>query len=188
MNWLMLLHQPVFYLAQADGRLKTLDKILVWLASNCGSTQSSQSTLLAGYPMFKCIGESNLSCDALERIEAAQPDVLVLDIDAHDRQTTWVLKRLARTIPHTRIIAHSATGDKRFVMRLLRQGVQGYVAQHEITTELAKAINAVMQGDVFLCPTASGALVSEYRKHARLRKRNDATHRASIHTHTEKGK
>jgi DNA-binding NarL/FixJ family response regulator len=138
--------------------------------------------------MLECIGESDLSGDALVRIQAARPDVLVLDIDAHDRRTTWVLKRLARTIPRTRVIAHSATGDKRFVIRLLRQGVQGYVSQPEIETELAKAINAVMHGDVFLCPTASGALVSEYRKHAQQRKHNETTQRTASSTRTEKGK
>lgn len=141
-----------------------------------------------GQSAIECIGESDLSCDALKRIQAARPEVLVLDIDSRDRRTTWVLKRLARTLPCTRVIAHSASGDKRFVLRLLRQGVKGYVSRPEIANELAKAIHAVIRGDVFLSPTASGALVSEYRKHSRVRKRSDLPSRTSTYSHTEQDK
>jgi DNA-binding NarL/FixJ family response regulator len=146
-----------------------VDKIRVWLASNLESSLSS--TVLTGCPSLKCVGQSDLSCDALKRIEATQPDVVILEIDAHDRRINRILKRFADTIPAMRIIAHSPTDDKRFVMRLLRHGVHGYLSKLEIATELTRAITTVMQGDVFLCPTASGALVNEYRKRSQTRRR-----------------
>jgi DNA-binding NarL/FixJ family response regulator len=101
--------------------------------------------------------------------------VVILDIDSHDRRTNRILRHLASSIPTARIIAHSRASSKRFVMRLLCLGVKGYVSGKEIVNELPEAIKAVMQGGVFLCPTASGALVNEYRKRAQSRKRIHAT-------------
>jgi two-component system response regulator NreC len=118
---------------------------------------------------LECIGTSDLGGDALKHIELARPDVLLLEIDAHDRRTTHILTRLASSIPTTHIIAHSPNASKRFVIRLLRAGVQGYLSDADLDTELIRAISIVMQGDVFLCPTASGALVSEYLKSSRSR-------------------
>jgi DNA-binding NarL/FixJ family response regulator len=72
--------------------LKPSKKIRVWLASNFILLRSGLRALLTGRPTLKCIGESELGGDALERIEEAHPDVLILDVDAHDRRTNVVLK------------------------------------------------------------------------------------------------
>jgi DNA-binding NarL/FixJ family response regulator len=117
-------------------------------------------------PTLECIGEGGFDGDALEGIAVAQPDVLIVDLDIHDQRIRTVLKRLVSKTPGTRIIALSATDDKRFVLRLLRYGVLGYISHAEATTELIRAIEAVARGDVFLCPSASVALLSEYRKRA----------------------
>ena len=129
---------------------------------------------MTGCPSLECVGQSDLSCEALGRIEAAQPDVVILEIDAHDRRINRTLKRLASSIPAARIIASSSTDDRHFVMRLLRHGVHGYLSKAEMETELLRAITVVMQGDVFLCPMASGALVSEYRKRSQARRPGSA--------------
>ncbi len=147
-----------------------MNKIRVWLASNSESCPARPR--LTGDSALEWIGQSDLSGDALTRIEATQPQVLVLGTDSHDRRLNRILKRLTSALPATRIIVYSQSQDKRFVMRLLRQGVHGYLSKVELDTELTHAIQIVMQGNVFLCPSASGALVREYRKRARARKQN----------------
>jgi DNA-binding NarL/FixJ family response regulator len=149
--------------------LEPSKKIRVWLASNLMSLRAGFRALLADCLALECVGESELYGDGLESIEKAQPDVLILDINSHDRKTNAMLKRLTGRIPATRIIALSASGDRRFVLRLLRRGVHGYITHGEASVELIKAIEAVAQGDVFLCPSASGVLLTEYRKRARRR-------------------
>jgi DNA-binding NarL/FixJ family response regulator len=130
------------------------------------SLRAEFRALLTDCLTLKYVGASELRGDWLESIENAHPDVLILDIDAHDRRMNAMLKRLTGKTPATRIIALSASGDRHFAMRLLRHGVHGYITHGETSVELIKAIEAVAQGDVFLCPSASGALLSEYRKRA----------------------
>ena len=135
-----------------------------------------------------CVGQSDLSRDSLKRIEAARPDVVLLEIEAQDRRVNRILTRLNDTIPATRIIVLSPTSNKQFVMRLLRHGVDGFLSGPEIETELKRAITVVTQGEAFLCPTASGALVTEYRRHSRRRTMPTAINHAPTQNHTEKGK
>jgi two-component system, NarL family, response regulator DegU len=146
--------------------LESSKKIRVWLASSFILLRSGLRALLTDCPSLECIGESELDSDALARIVAAQPDVLILDVDAHTHTTNAILTQLTSKISATQVIALSATGDKQFVLHLLEHGVHGYISHAEATTELIRAIEAVAQGDVFLCPSASGALLSEYRKRA----------------------
>jgi DNA-binding NarL/FixJ family response regulator len=152
-----------------------VNKTHVWLAGNI--SPNSHHSLWTDQPALECVGTSDLSCESLKAIETAQPDALVLEIDPHDRRISWVLKRLAQTNSNMHIIAHSQSGEKRFVMRLLRSGVQAFILDAEIKNELAKAVSAVTRGDVFLCSSASGMLVSEYRKHSQQRKSMESSGR-----------
>ena len=142
------------------------------MASSFILLRSGLRAVLMDCSTLECIGESALDADALSNIAAAQPDVLIVDLDVHDRGIKTVLKHLESKTPDTRVIALSATGDKRFILRLLRYGVLGYISHAEATAELISAIEAVARGDVFLCPSASVALLSEYRKRAWQRTQN----------------
>jgi DNA-binding NarL/FixJ family response regulator len=142
-----------------------------------------ERALGSGCVPVEWIGRSDLSNDALDRIEAAKPDVIVLAFDAHDRRVNYVLKRLKLNLPDTRLIALTATNNKRFALRLLRRGIHGYLSQPEVAS-LLPAIQAVMLGDIYLSPTASGALLTEYRKRARARKHTDYAAPPTIPTTT----
>ncbi len=122
-------------------------------------------------PRSNGLVKSDQSTLALARICQAHPDVLVLDVDVCNRRMHTVVRQLLATTPALHIVA-LGTANKRVVLHLLRNGVQGYISRRELATELARAIQAVAQGDVFLCPSASNALLDEYRKHAKSRKTN----------------
>lgn len=147
-----------------------MDKIRVWFAGNSIGITSEFDHLLANCATFEWIGKSDQSLPAIARISQAHPDVLVLDVATGDRRLSIILQHLLEKTPALHIVALGAANDKRVILRLLRHGVQGYISRDEIATELTRAIQAVAQGNVFLCPSASIALLNEYRKHASTRK------------------
>ena len=97
--------------------------------------------------------------------------MLVLDVDVCNRRMHTLVRQLLATTPALHIVALD-TANKRVVLHLLRNGVQEYISRRKLATKLARAIQAVAQGDVFLCPSASNALLDEYRKHTKSRKTN----------------
>jgi DNA-binding NarL/FixJ family response regulator len=50
------------------------------------------------------------------------------------------------------------------VQEILQAGASGYILKKASTRELVSAIQAVMQGEAFLCPSAAKQVLDEYTK------------------------
>jgi DNA-binding NarL/FixJ family response regulator len=145
-------------------------KIRVWLASDFISHRAELVALIANCLALECVGESDTSGAAFARMAGLHPDVLVLDFGHSDRKKMAALKKLIDDNPTTKTIVLGLDDDRRWVIRLLRQGVQGYLSHRQAKTELVRAIETIAQGNVFLSPIASDALLGEYRKRIKRRK------------------
>lgn len=148
-----------------------MNRIRVLLASDFVLLRAGLHALLQACANVEVIGECAAGPETIERVKETQPDILIVDVSPADRETFSAIKSLWKETSATRIIALSATADSEFVLQLLRAGVLGCLSEHEAMTELVSAVNAVALGEVFLCPSASGALLDKYRKQSQTRKR-----------------
>jgi DNA-binding NarL/FixJ family response regulator len=138
-----------------------MNKIRVLLVSDFVLLRAGLRALLADSPNVEVVGETADEDDIKARIEELTPNVVILAISRDEED---VFKTIQDLVPARQVVAVSPIQDPKFVMRLLRAGVHGYVSNQEALVELVRAMDAVAQGEVFLCPSASKALLSEYRK------------------------
>lgn len=115
------------------------------------------------------ISESNAGYAAVENARRVQPDILLLDIPQDDPRIFAMIEELKTQVPSLSIIALTEMEDRALAIRLLRAGVKGYLSHRESIAELTQAVETVARGDVFLCPSASSALLDEYRGQGRAR-------------------
>jgi two-component system response regulator NreC len=148
-----------------------MEKIHVLLASNFGLLRAGLHALLAECDNIEVSGESAAGPETIACAQASHPDVLILDVSREEQGTLAAIESLQRAVPALKIIALSATADNDFALRLLRAGVHGFLSEREAKSELVSAVTTVAEGQVFLCPSVSGALLSGYREQARARKR-----------------
>lgn len=138
-----------------------MDKIRAFLVSDFVLLRSGLRALLADCPNVEVVGESTAEGEMAVRVHDLRPNLVILGISKDEAQVFNTVRDLQARA--TQILAVSPIQDSDFVLRLLRAGVHGYLSNQEAPAELVRAMDAVAQGEVFLCPSASKALIAEYR-------------------------
>lgn len=96
----------------------------------------------------------------LERVAAAQPDVLLLDVTMPEFQLFAVLRQLATRGAKPRVFILSASADFTLVKECAVAGVVGYALKEEaISRDLPEIIRSVSAGRKWFSPGASAYLI-----------------------------
>jgi DNA-binding NarL/FixJ family response regulator len=109
------------------------------------------------------VGEAGTPGEAIERIRATAPDVVLLDVHMPDGGGLAVLEGIATSMPNTRFLALSVSDAAEDVITLIRAGACGYVTKTISADDLADAINRVAEGDVVFSPRLAGFVLDAFR-------------------------
>jgi DNA-binding NarL/FixJ family response regulator len=121
--------------------------------------------LLDAQPDMEIVGEASNGREAVESAEALRPDVVVMDVAMPELNGIEATRRLAASMPHTRVIALIMHKDSVYVREILRAGARGYLLKDSGAEDLVSAIRAVAKGESYLSPAVSNAVLDDYRKH-----------------------
>jgi DNA-binding NarL/FixJ family response regulator len=110
---------------------------------------------------FEVIGTADDGPSAMALISRQPPDVLVLDIAIPGKNGVDVTRQVRKAFPAIQVLILSTYMDKRFVREALRAGAAGYVPKSAATAELPLAIRAVAEGQNYLSPKITAAVLSQ---------------------------
>ena len=130
--------------------------------------------LLEGQPDFSVVAEAADGREAVERAEAAQPDVAVVDIAMPNLSGIEAAQRINAALPHTAVVILSMHSDEGYVLRALKAGAKGYLLKDSAESDLIDAIKAVSEGKAFFSPEISKILVEDYVRDMRKRGAEDS--------------
>ncbi|GIF48359.1 LuxR family two component transcriptional regulator [Asanoa ferruginea] len=108
------------------------------------------------------IGEASSVAEAVSRIGALEPDVVLLDVHMPDGGGRAVLEVVRRTHPQVRFLALSVSDAAEDVIGLIRAGARGYVTKTISSDELAAAIRRVAEGDAVFSPRLAGFVLDAF--------------------------
>jgi two-component system invasion response regulator UvrY len=106
-------------------------------------------------------GEAANGREVLEKIQAQDWDVLVLDITMPGRSGLDILKDIRQLKPKLPILILSMHAEEQFATRMLKAGASGYLNKESAPEELVKAIRKVCGGGKYVSPAQAERLVSE---------------------------
>jgi len=108
------------------------------------------------------VGEAGSVSEAVARITANPPDVVLLDVHMPDGGGRAVLDQVHRDFPAVVFLALSVSDAAEDVINVIRAGARGYVTKTISALELADAVVRVASGDAVFSPRLAGFVLDAF--------------------------
>jgi two-component system, NarL family, response regulator NreC len=141
-------------------------KIRLLLADDHVVVRSGLRMLLQAREDIEIVGEAENGREAVEKVRALQPDVVLMDVQMPDMNGIEATRRIKQVAPNTAVLALTMHEDDHYFFEMLHAGASGYVPKRAAPDELVKALHTVHQGNVFLYPSLATRLVQDYLQRA----------------------
>ena len=115
-------------------------------------------------PGMTIVGEAECGRTAIEQTRKLTPDVLVMDVYLPDMNGIEVSRQLLTEFTELKVIILSGEATKDLIDTALQAGVCGYIVKSSAAEELIRAIHAVLEGRLYLCPISSTEILRDYKK------------------------
>ena len=112
-------------------------------------------------PEYQVIGEASDGLEAVHRAQELQPDLIVLDIGLPTLNGIEAARQIRTHVPQSKILFLSENRLLDVAEEALRSGGSGYVLKSDAGSELALALEAVLDGRRFVSASLAGANSSD---------------------------
>jgi DNA-binding NarL/FixJ family response regulator len=140
-----------------------MNPIRVFLADDHGIVRAGIRAVLTAIGGIEVIGEACDGRQALERIAADPPDLLLTDLSMPELNGFELTARVVHDHPSVRVIVLSMHASEEYVWQALNAGASGYLLKNADANEMAAAIQAVRSGSVYLSSAISPSVLENYR-------------------------
>jgi DNA-binding NarL/FixJ family response regulator len=103
---------------------------------------------------------------ALRRLPAVAPDVVVLDLQLPRLSGVEVTRRVVAAHPGVRVLVLTASGEHADVLEAVKAGATGYLVKSASREELLDAVRRTAAGEAVFTPGLAGLVLGEYRRMA----------------------
>jgi DNA-binding NarL/FixJ family response regulator len=145
----------------------------VLIADDHAIVRDGLRALVAAQPGIVVIGEAEDGLQAWRGACRLKPHVVVLDVSMPGLSGIEALERITRDCPDVKVLALTMHEERGYVSRVLAAGAAGYALKRSASSELVRAIRAVVAGERYVDPSLAGTLLTEYAAR-RVRRRSGA--------------
>jgi DNA-binding NarL/FixJ family response regulator len=132
------------------------------------------SVLLNAQPDIEIVGEAVDGQDAIDKIVALEPDVVLMDIRMPVLNGIEATRQIVRAGSPTRVLVLTTFDLDEYVYEALRAGASGFLLKDSSARQLADAVRIVASGDALLAPTITKRLIGEFARMGAPRGPNQA--------------
>jgi two-component system nitrate/nitrite response regulator NarL len=136
-------------------------KIRILVADDHPVVRKGLQSCLEKQESLKLVGEASDGDEALEKILALKPDVVLLDISMPRRDGLTVTAALRKSAPQVKVLILSMHSNKEYLFRIIQAGAHGYVSKGASPDQLLHAIQSVHQGETFFSPEVAQAALNQ---------------------------
>ena len=129
----------------------------------------SQVNLLRGFDEIDVVGQATSGTDAVERIRALKPDVVLLDLGLPGIDGIEVTKRLRAELPHIEVLIFTIFDDEEKVLAAIRAGASGYLLKGMEAQRIVQAIQEVHKGGSVVQPQLARRLLRHFQRQPSLK-------------------
>src|SRR5689334_15209091 len=111
---------------------------------------------------FEVVGEAGDGREVLEKVQALDPDVLLLDLRMPNLDGLAALQALQQTNKRTRVIVLTASEDKNEFVQAMKLGCSGIVLKQTAPDLIVKSIRKVHSGEIWLDSLTTAAVMRQF--------------------------
>jgi len=135
----------------------------VFLVDDHEMVRRGVADLLDAEPDLTVVGQASSVAEALARVPAARPDVVVLDVRLPDGNGVELCRELRSMLPSLTCLMLTSYTDEDAMLEAILAGAGGYVIKDIKGLELLSAVRTVGSGRSLLDNRAAAALMSRLR-------------------------
>ena len=110
---------------------------------------------------IEVVAEAEDGMQCLDKLEYITPDVLLLDINMPEKNGLEVLRVLKDRKSKVKVLVLTVHNETEYLMKAVDIGIDGYVLKDSESSELKKAIFAIVDGETYIQPSLIPALNSK---------------------------
>jgi len=136
-------------------------KIKVAIADDHTLLRNALARLVNSFDGYTVLMEADNGKDLRNKImQHIVPDVVLLDVNMPEMDGFETTQWLRKNHPYIKILALSMLSDEKTIIKMFRLGATGYLLKNTDPDELKKALDAVINKNVYLSDYVSAKLVS----------------------------
>jgi DNA-binding NarL/FixJ family response regulator len=108
------------------------------------------ANLINQQPDLSVCGETESAPAALSALSAAQPDLLIVDINLKNSSGVELIKDLKKLHPDVPVLVLAMHDESLYAERAFRAGARGYVNKRESAQKMIEAIRRVLDGKLYV--------------------------------------
>jgi two-component system response regulator NreC len=136
--------------------------ITIFLADDHTIVRQGLAKLLEGEPNLKVVGEAENGREAVSKVDALRPDVVLMDIAMPILNGIEATRQIKKICPETKIIILSMHSHDRYINELFGLGASGYLLKNSTRIDIIRAIEAALDGDTYMSPSISRRVLEDY--------------------------
>ena len=113
---------------------------------------------------LEVVGEAGTAAEAIRRMPAFHPDVLLLDMQLPDGSGIEVCREVRSTLPETAVLVLTSFDDDEALFASIMAGAAGYLLKQVRGTELVDAVRRVAAGQSLLSPEVTARVLERLRR------------------------
>ncbi|MFW6042563.1 MAG: response regulator [Chloroflexota bacterium] len=139
-----------------------MDKITVLLADDHVVLRSGLALLLNGQAELEVVGEASTGIEAIKLATELQPDLILLDLNMPGLNGLDALPTIKQESPASKILILTMHNDPEYLRQAIKLGASGYILKKAADTELLSAMQAVLQGGIYVHPSLTKDLLTDF--------------------------
>jgi len=146
----------------SEGTEKKKATVRIVIADDHPIVRDGLKKLLLLEDDFEIVGEAGDGREVIEKVQALDPDVLLLDLRMPNLDGLSALQALQQTNKRTRVIILTASEDKNEFVQAMKLGCSGIVLKQTAPDLIVKSIRKVNSGEIWLDSHTTAAVMRQF--------------------------
>jgi DNA-binding NarL/FixJ family response regulator len=138
--------------------------VRVFLVDDHEIVRGGLRALIAAQPDMVVVGEASEGLSFLNGVDAARPDVVVMDVSMPVLDGIETTRRLKAALPEVKVITLTAREERSYIELIMAAGASGYVLKRSAADDLVRAIRAIVAGGLYLDPSMAASALAPLRQ------------------------